>query len=53
MLKMLLGGLWGGVFGFAGAQFGLAGNWGMVALIIGLIIAFFWLLIWMIDIRYR
>jgi len=52
MIRRILTILWSGCFGFAGLRFALDGNWGMVIFIVGAIIALFWLVIWMIEIKY-
>ena len=50
--KLILGGMWGGCWGFAAMQFARQGDWGMFALTLGLIPVVFYLVIWMIDIHF-
>jgi len=52
MIKIAMGSLMGGAFGFAVLQFGLRGDWGLVALTTGLLIAILYLVRWMVDLRY-
>ena len=52
LAKIILAGVWGGAFGYTIALSITAGDWAMVALAIGMIVAIFYLVIWMIDVRY-
>lgn len=49
VIRIVIAGLMGGCFGFAGIQFGLKGDWRMVALTIGLFIAIQYLILWIIE----
>lgn len=53
MSKIILSGLFGGCWGFSMIHFALQGNWGMVTLTLGLLLAVFYVVDWMIDLKYR
>ena len=50
IIKIVLGAMMGGVFGFAGMYFGKNGDWGMVGLTVGIFIAFYLLILWIVDV---
>lgn len=51
-MKSILAGIWGGSLGYAGSQFAFKGDWAMLALCVALIAIVFYLLLWMIQLRF-
>lgn len=49
IVKLMLGGMFGGCWGFAMAKFAGSQDWAMLALTIGLFISVFWLACWIVD----
>lgn len=52
-MRYILAGIWGCSLGFAGARFAIRGDWGMFALCVAIIAIVFYLLVWMIELRYK
>ena len=53
LIQIILAGLFGGCWGYSMTQFAIEGDWAMLTLTIGLIIAVFYLVIWIIYTRYK
>ncbi len=50
LFKMIMSGVWGGAFGYTIVVSATEGNWAMATLAIGLIVAIFYIVIWIIDV---
>ena len=52
-ISVIVAMLWGGCFGFAMSRFFLRGDWGMGVLVIGMFIAIYYIIFWMIRLRFE
>jgi len=50
--RTICSGIWGGALGFVVVRFVVLGDWGMVAFCISFGVACFWLVLWMIGVKY-